>query len=120
MNIIKKMKRLGLKLGFQKMVGYEAIFSCAFCEREPGRELYHSNFRKEKKFQNCKHNKQFNKNNFPQGPPQSHLPKTVIIKSEDADCNPWLLSVGTAHNYCTSAVEDLARLLPSVSKRALR
>ena len=47
MNIIKKMKRLGLKLGFQKMVGYEAIFSCAFCDREPGRELYHSNFRKE-------------------------------------------------------------------------
>ena len=38
MNIIKKMKRLGLKLGFQKMVGYEAIFSCAFCEREPGRD----------------------------------------------------------------------------------
>ena len=59
MNIIKKMKRLGLKLGFQKMVGYEAIFSCAFCEREPGRELYHSNFRKEKNFQVLPHSEKY-------------------------------------------------------------
>ena len=59
MNIIKKMKRLGLKLGLQKMVGYEAIFSCAFCEREPGRELYHSNFRKEKNFQVLPHSEKY-------------------------------------------------------------
>lgn len=50
MNIIRKMKKLGLKLGFQKMIGYQAIFSCAFCEREYGKELYSENFDKNKKF----------------------------------------------------------------------
>ena len=30
---IKKAKKLGLKLGFMKFIGYEAIFSCAFRKR---------------------------------------------------------------------------------------
>ena len=59
MNIVKKMKKLGLKLGFQKMIGYEAIFSCAFCEREPGKELYQDNFRKNKKFHVLPHSEEY-------------------------------------------------------------
>ena len=59
MNIVKKMKKLGLKLGFQKMIGYEAIFSCAFCEREPGKELYQGNFRRDKKFQILPHSEEY-------------------------------------------------------------
>lgn len=39
-----------MKLGFQKLVGYEAIFSCAFCKREYGKELYRLNDMKEKSF----------------------------------------------------------------------
>lgn len=38
--IIKKIKKLGLRLGIKKLIGYEAIFSCAFCERVKGAELY--------------------------------------------------------------------------------
>ncbi len=38
--IIKKIKKLGFKLGIKKLVGYEALFSCAFCRREAGAELY--------------------------------------------------------------------------------
>lgn len=38
-NIIVKMKRLGLKLGVMKALGYEAEFTCAFRERKVGKEL---------------------------------------------------------------------------------
>ena len=41
MNIIKKMKRLGLKLGFQKMVGYEAIFTIAISGKKKNFRFYH-------------------------------------------------------------------------------
>ncbi len=50
MQLIKKIKKLGLKLGFQKLIGYEAIFSCAFCRREQGKELYQLNEIKNKTF----------------------------------------------------------------------
>lgn len=38
-NIIIKMKKLGLKLGMMKALGYEAEFTCAFRERKAGKEL---------------------------------------------------------------------------------
>ncbi len=50
MQLIRKIRKLGLKLGFQKLVGYEAIFSCAFCNREHGKELYRENDIKDKVF----------------------------------------------------------------------
>lgn len=50
MRLFKKIKKLGFKLGFQKLIGYEAIFSCAFCTRSPGHELYREDDAKNKKF----------------------------------------------------------------------
>lgn len=50
MQLFKKIKKLGFKLGFQKLIGYEAIFSCAFCTRSPGHELYREHDAKNKKF----------------------------------------------------------------------
>lgn len=38
--LIGKVKKLGLKLGIQKLIGYEAIFSWAVRERKEGNELY--------------------------------------------------------------------------------
>ena len=48
--IIKKIKKLGLRLGIKKLIGYEAIFSCAFCKREEGAELYTDRRRDDKEF----------------------------------------------------------------------
>ena len=59
MNVLKKIKKLGLKLGFLKLLGYEAIFSCAFCEREYGNEMYRDGFRKDKKFQVLPHSEEY-------------------------------------------------------------
>ena len=59
MNVVKKIKKLGMKLGFLKLLGYEAIFSCAFCEREYGNELYRDNLRKNKKFQVLPHSEEY-------------------------------------------------------------
>ncbi len=50
MQLLKKIKKLGFKLGFQKLIGYEAIFSCAFCARSSGHELYREDHAKNKKF----------------------------------------------------------------------
>lgn len=50
MQLIKKIRKLGLKLGFQKLIGYEAIFSCAFCKRKLGEELYQTNDMKNREF----------------------------------------------------------------------
>lgn len=59
MQLIRKIKKLGFKLGFQKLIGYEAIFSCAFCTREPGRELYKECDIKNKAFQVLPHSEKF-------------------------------------------------------------
>lgn len=48
--IIKKIKKLGLGLGIKKLIGYEAIFSCAFCRRERGAELYTDKSKNDKEF----------------------------------------------------------------------
>lgn len=48
--IIKKIKKLGIRLGIKKLIGYEAIFSCAFCKREEGAELYTDRRRDDKEF----------------------------------------------------------------------
>ncbi len=50
MQLVKKIKKLGFKLGFQKLIGYEAIFSCAFCARSKGHELYRDARAKDQKF----------------------------------------------------------------------
>lgn len=55
MQLIRKIKKLGFKLGFQKLLGYEAIFSCAFCKREPGCELYRPGQNGNKKFEILPH-----------------------------------------------------------------
>lgn len=59
MKLIKKIRKLGLKLGFQKLIGYEAIFSCAFCEREHGEELYQTDNIKNKVFTVLPHTKKY-------------------------------------------------------------
>lgn len=59
MQLIKKMRKLGLKLGFQKLIGYEAIFSCAFCKREYGEELYQVNRVKNKVFTVLPHTNEY-------------------------------------------------------------
>lgn len=38
--LVNKVRKLGIKLGFLKFIGYEAVFSCAFSIREMGKELY--------------------------------------------------------------------------------
>ena len=58
MQLISKIRKLGWKLGFQKLVGYEAIFSCAFCDREHGKELYKGNDIKGKVFTVLPHTKE--------------------------------------------------------------
>ena len=40
--------------------------------------------RKEKKFQDRKHDKQLDKDDFPQGPPQSHPAEAITVESVDA------------------------------------
>ncbi len=50
MQLLKKIKKLGLKLGFQKLIGYEAIFSCAFCTRSYGHEMYREDETGNKRF----------------------------------------------------------------------
>lgn len=50
MQLFRKIKKLGFKLGFQKLIGYEAIFSCAFCTRNPGQELYREDANKDREF----------------------------------------------------------------------
>lgn len=59
MQLIKKIRKLGWKLGFQKLIGYEAIFSCAFCERKPGEELYQADDVKNKVFTALPHTEDY-------------------------------------------------------------
>lgn len=59
MQLIKKIRKLGLKLGFQKLIGYEAIFSCAFCKREYGEELYQTENMKDKIFSVLPHTEEY-------------------------------------------------------------
>lgn len=58
-NVVKKIKKLGLKLGFLKLIGYEAIFSCAFCKREQGNELYENSSVKNREFQVLSHSEEY-------------------------------------------------------------
>lgn len=57
--IIKKIKKLGFRLGIKKLIGYEAIFSCAFCKREEGAELYTNRSRQDKKFVFLPHSEEY-------------------------------------------------------------
>ncbi len=59
MQLIRKIRKLGLKLGFQKLIGYEAIFSCAFCTREHGKELYRTSSMKDTVFSVLSHTKEY-------------------------------------------------------------
>ena len=57
--IIKKIKKLGFRLGIKKLIGYEAIFSCAFCKREKGAELYTGADSREKEFMVLPHSEKY-------------------------------------------------------------
>lgn len=57
--IIKKIKKLGFRLGIKKLIGYEAIFSCAFCRREEGAELYTDRSRKNREFMFLPHSEDY-------------------------------------------------------------
>lgn len=59
MQLIKKIRKLGFKLGFQKLIGYEAIFSCAFCKRNYGHELYREDSARNKKFVVLPHSEEY-------------------------------------------------------------
>ncbi|MDO4304780.1 MAG: hypothetical protein Q4D94_12790 [Bacillota bacterium] len=59
MQLFKKIKKLGFKLGFQKLIGYEAIFSCAFCARSPGHELYREDNSPNKGFEVLPHSENY-------------------------------------------------------------
>lgn len=59
MQLFKKIKKLGFKLGFQKLIGYEAIFSCAFCTRSSGHELYREDNAKNKEFEVLPHSEDY-------------------------------------------------------------
>lgn len=57
--IIKKIKKLGFRLGIKKMIGYEAIFSCAFCKREEGAELYTNRSSRDREFVFLPHTEEY-------------------------------------------------------------